>query len=298
MSDEHWATLSIYDHRKTLYRNSLILFDRVVIPIPKAPVGTLHQDEIDALDADASYLENEGAAVRFEWDADEFYEWQKKTAEHEGIEAEALARQLANDPPFATRLQLSEKYNRLASSLRPAGVDSVIAVPVYGSRARYNAVSKTLETAEQVTLEIVLKQMPLPSRDVPLESIIVLRNDPQFRDSMNQLKNWRDRIASELMLRNDETIIRKAEKELEDMVKRYKEAMKKAKVKKVGTIVVSLMAIGATLAAGVHPLVLTMAKLGSPLFALRELKKPCWKDVAEKQCAPAGVIYMASHVNA
>src|SRR5260370_42587898 len=100
MSDEYWATFSIYDHRRgALYRNSLILFDRVVIPVPTTPVGDLTQEEIEALDADVVFLEREGAAVRFDWDPAEFQEWQTKTIERGACDGEALAKTLVKDPP-------------------------------------------------------------------------------------------------------------------------------------------------------------------------------------------------------
>ena len=78
----------------------------------------------------------EGAAVRFDWDLKEFTEWQKKTIAYEAIDSEALAKVLVKDPPFVTRLQSSQKYTNLIPSLLPEGVDSITAVPVYGTRER------------------------------------------------------------------------------------------------------------------------------------------------------------------
>ena len=64
MSEEYWATFSIFDHRELVYRNALALFDKVVMPVPTAPISSLKQEEIDALSADADYLQEKNAAVR------------------------------------------------------------------------------------------------------------------------------------------------------------------------------------------------------------------------------------------
>jgi hypothetical protein len=298
MSDEYWATFSIYDHRQhALYRNSLILFDRVVIPIPTQRVGDLQPEEIESLSADADYLTREGVAVRFDWDPQEFHEWQKKTLDHEAVDAEALAKVLVKDPPYATRLQLSQRYNELASGLLPEGVDSVIAVPVYGTRERYEAVVKDLNTAELATLEIIFNHLPMPADDTPLENIVRLRNEPQFQDSLYHLRKWQTETVSELLHEaDDERAMRAATRDFERWIREYNEAISDARMKKVETAIISVLAIGATLKTGAGPLIAALAAIAPPLFSFRELVKPCWKEVAHKECAPAGVIYAASQL--
>lgn len=153
MADEYWATFSIFDHRGPLYRKALVFFfDRVVMPVPTVPVGNLKQPEIDALSADADYLANSGAGVRFDWNPDEFFAWLEGIVNQDSLHGEALAKVLANDPPYATRLQVSQKYTGIAKELLPAGVDSVTAVPVYGTPETYEHATANLYTAERKTL--------------------------------------------------------------------------------------------------------------------------------------------------
>lgn len=72
MVNEYWGTLSIYDHRDPIFIRSLILFDRILIPIPQRPTGNLTMEEIDRLYGDATYLKKNGAAIIYEWRSEEF----------------------------------------------------------------------------------------------------------------------------------------------------------------------------------------------------------------------------------
>ncbi len=279
----------------SLYRNALILFDRVVMPVPTVPIGDLKQQEIDALAKDADKLTEAGAAVRVDWDPKQFHEMQKKTMDHEAVDSEALAKALVKDPPHATRLILLQKTAELASGLLPEG-HAVTAVPVYGSQERYESVTKDLrhDVAEQATLEIIFKHFPVPAEDVSIDDILRLRCKPQYQDSLYHLRKWQTEIVGELLQHKDEKVLRAAERDLERWVKKYDQAMTDAKIKKVQTVVISVLAIGATLAVGAGPLIATLAALAPPLFSLQELRKPCWKQISDEQYAPAGVIYGAS----
>ena len=65
MSDESGATFSIYDHRTPLYNRALLLFDRIVVPVPTSPFGNISASEIEKLSADVAYLAKNDAAIRF-----------------------------------------------------------------------------------------------------------------------------------------------------------------------------------------------------------------------------------------
>ena len=41
---ETWATFSIIDHRKPIYRQALTLFDSIVVPLPLTPIGDQTQE--------------------------------------------------------------------------------------------------------------------------------------------------------------------------------------------------------------------------------------------------------------
>jgi hypothetical protein len=58
---ETWATFSIIDHRKPIYRQALALFDRIVVPLPPKPIGDQTQEELDQLEA-VDYLREAQAA--------------------------------------------------------------------------------------------------------------------------------------------------------------------------------------------------------------------------------------------
>lgn len=202
MSDEHWATFSIYDHRTPLYRQALLLFDRIVVPVPAAPLADLTEAELDALNADVEYLRSNDAAVSFGWDPGSFLSWQASVA------SEALASTLNRDPLYATRLQLAEQ----ALPLKPKGVDSVVAVPVYRSEMAFGASSEELRNdglQDVVLLEVVLPRLPVPVSDVPLQSIIDLRGKDSFREATFNLRKWQARVLPDLLKDPDNRVQRR-----------------------------------------------------------------------------------------
>ena len=292
MSDEYWGTFSIYDHRRPLYRQSLVLFDRVVIPIPSKPVGNQTADELDALKADVEYLEAEDAARSFPWDSDEFHDWQKT------IKGEVLSAALAKDPLFATRLLITEELRKQSQEMLPPGVDSVTAMPVYGTREKYESATKDLEAQglEKLTLEVVLKNLPVPADDVKLADIIEFRKREDYQESLYALRKWQREQVPKLLKENNERALRQAAEDFKRLVKQYEQAMSDARYRKVTTGVCSVLAIGATLAAGVTPVIVALSGIAPTLFSLKSLVTPCWKQVAEKDCAPAGLIYATSRL--
>src|ERR1044071_528402 len=290
MMDEHWATFSIYYHWTALYRRALLLFDRVVVPIPTEPYAKVSAAEIDMLAADVAFLERSGAAVRFDWDPAKFHEWQRS------VSSEALARTLNQDPLYATRLHLAQEY----APLVPPGVDSVTAVPVYRDQTAREVSDQELasETQETVLLEIVLPRLPVPADDVPLEAILALREKDQFREALYAVRKWQAKVVPELLSdrTNRDRRLRAAAADFERWVKQYSEAITDANFAKTKTAVTSVLAVGAILVPFTTPVVAALSALASPLFALRELKKRSWKVVAAAECAPAAVVYASSQL--
>jgi hypothetical protein len=74
---ETWATFSIIDHRRPIYRQALALFDRIVVPLPSKPIGDQTQEELDQLEAEVEYLKWAEAAELYEWKSAEFEEWRQ-----------------------------------------------------------------------------------------------------------------------------------------------------------------------------------------------------------------------------
>jgi hypothetical protein len=292
MADEYWATFSIYDHRKPLYKRSLVLFDRVVIPIPAKPVGNQTQEELDALKVDVDYLEEENAGRSFPWDSDAFHEWQ------ETINGEVLAAALAKDPLFATRMLIKEKLKNLTKDMLPKGVDSVTPMTVYGTRQKYQAAAKDLaqELGQRLTLEVVMKELSVPANGVSLPDIIEFRKREDYKEALYALRKWQREQVPKLLNENSDKALRDAAEDFKHLVGRYQKAMSAAKYKKVQTGVCSILAVGATLAVGAAPLVVALSALAPALFSLKSLMTPCWKQVAEKDCAPAALVYAASRL--
>lgn len=220
MSDEHWATFSIYDHRTAIFRQALLLFDRIVVPVPAAPFRKLTLEELDALNADVDYLRANDAAVPFEWDPERFHRWQASVA------GEALASTLNRDPLYATRLQLA----REALPLKPAGVDSVVAVPVYGSEAEFGDSTEELREdglQDTVLLEVVLPRLPVPAPRTSLETIIDLRNRESFREAIFNLRKWQAKVLPDLLKDpgNRDRHLRAAAADFDRWIRQYTEAV-------------------------------------------------------------------------
>lgn len=192
MSDERWATLSIQDHRTALYRRALLLFDRIVVPIPSGPFEDITADEISILSDQVAYLADNAAAVRFDWDPTMFQSWQ------ESVMSESLALSLNRDPLYATRLQLVEQLTPLI----PPDVNSVVAVPVYCDYHSYDAGAEELrhDVPEMVLLEVVMPRLPVPVNDTALASIVEFRQQEQFNGCHISFKE----VAKEGIARNSQ----------------------------------------------------------------------------------------------
>jgi hypothetical protein len=168
-----WATFSIVDHRKPIYRQALALFDRIVVPLPEKPIGDQTQDELDQLAAEIAYLEKNGAAKPYEWKSPEFDDWRTKRL------AEVLAADFIRDALLDTRLMLAEQF----------ACDDVQAIPVYGGEQHFADARKDLmQVEEALTVEIVQK-LPIPDYETPLENIVSLRTKPAFRKALEDLRN-------------------------------------------------------------------------------------------------------------
>jgi hypothetical protein len=100
----------------------------------------------------------------------------------------------------------------------------------------------------------------------------------------------------DLLAENSEASVRRAAKEFEELTRKYKEALADAKYNKVTTAVASMLAVGSALTVAAGPLVGVFAAVATPLFSIRQLMKPSWKDLEEKQCFPAGVVFAAEEL--
>jgi hypothetical protein len=285
---EYWATFSIYDYQTPRYRRSLVLFDKVVIPVPTAPIRTITDREIDRLAADVAYLEKEGVAVGLGWNRDEFQSWR------EARTGEAIAELLDKDRQLATRLQVQEAVEKGQKGKLSALGKTVRAIPVYADWQEFDTL--WTDSAPMPVFDIVAQQLPLPSDDAALEEIVRLRTGKAFKESMRALRHWQDEVFLDLLKAQDnkeirEATLRNAVNDLERWMKQYKQALDDAKFKKVKTAVVSMLGVAAALLTGAGPLIATLAALAPPLFDFRDVLRPASQSATNLDCAPVGVVY-------
>jgi hypothetical protein len=270
----------------------LILFDRIVIPIPESPFGALNNQELDKLNKDAEKLVKSNAAVIYKWSPDKFQEWEKETIR------EALMIK-KSDKQYHTRLQLLTQVD----DLKPNDVEYISAVPVYGARKEFEeAYSKiTLGAPDNLTIELSqLISVPEVIGDYfPLDEIIELRTEESFQSARRALRDWQIKKMPEVIGENSEKQIRLGKEEFEQMLLRYEEEIKKGKFGKTKIIVTSLLALGALFSAamGQVPAAIALMSGAAPhLFSLKESLTPAWKDIRDKKFEAAGVIYEANRM--
>lgn len=293
MDTQYWGTFSIYDYQTPLYRRSLVLFDKVVIPIPKEPIKSVTQQEIDRLSQEVLYLKKEGLAEGVEWEKSDFELWRES---HSG---EAIAQLLDKDRQLATRLQVQESVKKnLTGKFAEAGGD-IRAIPVYADWKEFDSAWKSAGATQ--VFDIVARQLPVPADDAPLEDIVELRGRKSFQESMHGLRSWQDSVLLDLLKAEgkkeiQEATLKKAVNVLEKWMKQYESALEDAKFKKVRTAVISVLAVSAALCAGAPHLIATLSALAPPLFDFRTIFRPCWQSTTNLECAPIGVVYEATAV--
>lgn len=283
MSTEYWGTFSIYDHTTAVYRRALVMFDRVVIPVPTAPFGRLTEPMIDALSADVDYLVAKGRCVRFDWDPAEFNEWVREQA------GKSLANYLGRDPQADTRYQLQYQIeqNRLPNVANLP--DDRVVLPVAGSVEELEA-----NADERNVLHIVLGKLAVPSPDAPLDDICRLRDTEGFATSLRKMRVWQDDLVLELLRANTErekeVILRRARARLDDWIATYSRLIRDAGLARDHATVTTVATVGGGLAAGPLGFGKVLEGIGRALGILVALR-PSWRAVADDECSPAGVIY-------
>lgn len=264
---ETWATFSIIDHRRPIYRQALALFDRIVVPVPPKPIGDQTQEELDQLSAELDYLEAENAARPFLWKSAEFELWR------EPYLANALAGGVNRDAYEDTRLMLSEEFY----------APDVLAIPVYGGMQKFTDSRLSMgEVEEALTIEI-MQRLPVPEYDTPLENLVKLRAKPAFRRALDDLLEWKQNKAPAIVLaENRKSAITAAMRDFDKLTRAYASAMEAEGYKKAG----SIGSIFFSVITG-EP----MGALKEALVSFREVREPSWKKLAELKCAPGGVVY-------
>jgi hypothetical protein len=287
MANELWGTFSIYDHREAIFVRSLILFDRVVIPIPNQPIGDQTEAELEQLYTDATYLEKNQAAIIYNWNSAEFQDWQAEFCR------EALSVG-SRDNLYDSRLLLQKKTDELI----PAGVHDVLSVPVYGARDTFLKAYEKIEPFQQEAMNIELSQlMSVPDAKVPLKSIVALRNKPSFQSARRALRDWQIKKMPEVLGEKSIKNIGLATEDYKRMLLRYEEEMHNAKFKKSKMVVTSMLTLGSIFSAAMGQTQTAIALLAGAapnLFDLKESFTPTWKSLRDKDYEAGGVIYEAN----
>jgi hypothetical protein len=264
---ETWATFSIIDHRKPIYRQALALFDRIVVPVPPMPIGDQTQQELDQLSAEVEYLKQAGAAAIYEWNSSHFEEWRRPYL------AEAVAAGVNRDPFRDTRLMLS---NELTTS-------GVQAVPIYDGQRAFADSQKILPQVEEALTIEITQRLPVPAFDTPLDNLVRLRENPAFRRALDDLLEWkRDRAPAIALSEDRQSAVEAAMRDFDKLTKAYSEAMDSEGHKKIGSVASIFFAV----ATG-EPL----GAIKEALVSFRELREPSWKKISAMKCAPGGVVY-------
>ena len=266
---ETWATFSIIDHRKPVYRQALALFDKIVVPIPPNPIGDQTQAELDQLRAEIDYLEQNKAAERFDWNSDAFQEWRRPYM------AEAASAKINRDAFLDTRLMAAEKLGR-----EHPGVQ---AIPVYGGPEQFNQAKTNLMEVEKAFTQEILQRLPVPDDNTPLENLVKLREKKAFRSALEDLLEWkRLRVPGIVLDANRGEAMAAAMRDFDKLTKAYAAAMEAAGFKKATTV--SSIFFSAIIGE-------VVGAIKEGLVAFRETREPCWKKVSEMKCAPGGVVY-------
>lgn len=304
LNQPYWATFSIFDFKTPRFRQALVLFDKIVVPIPTKPVkgskGEITSEDLDRLSADVAYLEREDAAMEFKWDKQEFDQWRTSDS------AEAMAQVLDRDRELATRLQLQESIEK---SLREkklitgqghnsTAVTNATVVPVYAQVSDYQEAMRE-SFAEAQVIEIVSAELPMPEDNEPLESIIKLRQRVSFQVFMPAFRKWQEEVTLRLLRAGDDDVIRKREilaatRELRDAIVKFKRAVEEAKFAKIRKGITLPLVVGSAAFGHVQPLLAAAAEAGPELFNVRDLLRPWWRPLQVAEFALAGVICEAA----
>jgi hypothetical protein len=300
--EQMWATFSIYDQQSpSIYKPSILLFDKVVMPVPTKPHGTLTQEQLQEMAADAEFLRQHGAGVVFEWNPAEFDAWQRESEEHPGVESEALAFALSQaDAPLKTRLQLADAVRKKLSKEQQGPVR---AIPVYGSPERVTAVAEVATqdfglSPQWTTFAVVMKVMCIPDERASLQDLVSLREKPYFQGALNALREWQEEKAYQLVERPDRMNAERLADEFARHLAKYNKAVDDANLEKKWTAVAIMFSVGGALlgaAAGGPPLAAVCGTLG-PLVAGRNLMKPAWAAAEGREFELAGVAYHANNM--
>ena len=264
MSRELWADIGLSETQAALVRRSILLFDRVLIQVPSEPFDEkFDQETIDRISADATYLAAHGAASIIN----------------------------VGNPiqPIAYAGQVVPRYEDLSMKLRRAYQEARVyadIVPVRSSRASYMRVE---DLRAALGFEIG-SRLPIPDDDVPFENLVRLREQPEFRRSLQRLRRWETQVLADALQSSDRIgAISAALKEFDQAVNQYSHLMAEAGFERNSAITNFLVA-GAKLLLKYEDLS-NWIEVASTFLRARKVFAPSWKSVDASDCAIAGIVF-------
>lgn len=303
MAREYWATMSIYDHRAPYFRPSLLLFDRVVMPVPVGTwKGLSDPEELAQLSAEADWLEEHGCALRFDWDPQIFAEWQANELNAGAatlLSARVRAAAEAGDAQLNTRYQLQWLVDSGALRAPTLGDDRPkVVVPLFASHQAYLGTDVERfdeDAARQVTVELVLDSLPTAPPDVPLEDVIRLRERGFLTHQVTKLREWQHELLEDLADCGDDhgrwsRRIERAELDLRNAVADYAAAMAAVVDEQRRSRVTTLLSVLTSLTTALGRLFTEHRDD----FSLLGQHERSWKALHGKDFAYAGVICTAA----
>ena len=288
MAREYWGTLSIYDHRQPYFRPSMLLFDKIVIPVPTRPWKEMDQAEMERLGADAEWLRQNEVAVVLHWDPTVFDAWYH---DHLGVLAAVKP-----DKQTSTRYQLKWLVdNRKLDDIKIPS--DVTAVPLFVNREQYveENTPESLDAARaaQATIDLILPAFPAARPDTPLEDIVRLREQGFVEHQVRALRSWQAELMSDLVALGDEPArwkarLDKAQADLSKAIADYRQGMANLADSRLTSRLTTLFALATPL-----KFLERVVTQHRNEFMLESRSEQSWKALYKETFAFAGVICTA-----
>src|SRR6516165_1607418 len=132
---EYCCTVSVKGSATPRLRQALVLFDKIVVPIPDAPIkgkrGEITAEDIDRLSVEVDYLKEHGIDMPVVWNKSEFDAWR----ELKSAESTALA---LGHAEIDTRAQLMESVKKSLEEIKKPLNEYPTVLPVYSDFHEYN----------------------------------------------------------------------------------------------------------------------------------------------------------------
>ena len=291
VAKQYWGILAPNDHRKPLFRSSLLLFDQLIIPDSTSIARDLEPQEIDQLETDVAFLCRRGVVQRVHWDQNEFESWCRKISPSNPNEI------LSKWPNCAARYYMQHKYSGLSVDEK----SPVAAFPLYLNHRFFDLLSPNPQAPsadQRLILEVIFPSFPVVSEKLSLDKILSRRESKSFNVCLQRLRSWQMEVLPDLAEELNERKIEKAATAFESYVIQYRNAVREIGIARRNTGVAWAFSVSALLAPKIAPMLLFLLRIWNPkLLSAKDAVTPAWKLLLDEPFAPAGVIHQASQLS-